>query len=168
MSSRILVSSTQGHLCRIQEECESMLTEEDIEYGLSFAKSAMKNAYSLRKDPILVGAALIADNGCIYMGCNVSNDCTNIGFCSERVALGNAVVNGEREFKGVVIITNQKSIWPPCGACRQAMYQFCKDNPRDFEIISFAVNGKDHKIWSLDELLPDPFNLQGMDADKIR
>lgn len=145
-----------------------MLTENDIKYGLSFAKNAMKNAYSLRKNPILVGAALIAESGAIYKGCNVSNDCTNIGFCSERVALGNAIVNGDQEFKGIVIITNQENIWPPCGACRQAMYQFCKGDPRDFEIISFASNGVDYKLWSLDELLPDPFNLQGMDADKMR
>ena len=75
-------------------------------------------------------------------------------------------MNGDQKFKGIVIITNQNSIWPPCGACRQAMYQFCKDNPRDFEIVSFASNGVDHKRWSLDKLLPDPFNLQGMDANK--
>lgn len=145
-----------------------MLAKLVIDIGLKIATEAMKNAYSLRKKPILVGAALIAESGKYYMGCNVSNDCTNIGFCSERVALGNAIVHGERKFKGVVIITNQDSIWPPCGACRQALYQFCKDDPKDFKIISFAANGKNHRLWNLETLLPDPFNLQGMDADKLR
>jgi len=145
-----------------------MLTKDDVKDGLEYATIAMGNAYSLRKEPILVGAALIAESGAVYMGCNVSNDCTNIGFCSERVALGNAIVNGARKFKGIVIVTNQEKIWPPCGACRQALYQFCKDDPRRFDIYSFSKDGKDFKVWSLDKLLPDPFNLQGMDADKMR
>ncbi|SDX74977.1 cytidine deaminase [Acetomicrobium thermoterrenum DSM 13490] len=98
-----------------------------------------------------VGAALLAQSGRIYAGCNVENSSYGLTICAERVALCSAVAQGERVFEMMIICAD--SIVPPCGACLQVMAEF-----GDMEIISFDMEGKFQRN-RLSELLPQSFRL---------
>lgn len=98
-----------------------------------------------------VGAALLAQSGRIYAGCNVENSSYGLTICAERVALCSAVAQGERVFEMMIICAD--SIVPPCGACLQVMAEF-----GDMEIISFDMEGKFQRT-RLSELLPQSFRL---------
>lgn len=98
-----------------------------------------------------VGAALLAQSGRIYAGCNVENSSYGLTICAERVALCSAVAKGERVFEMMIICAD--SIVPPCGACLQVMAEF-----GDMEIISFDMEGKFQRN-RLSELLPQSFRL---------
>jgi cytidine deaminase len=98
-----------------------------------------------------VGAALLAQSGRIYAGCNVENSSYGLTICAERVALCSAVAQGERVFEMMIICAD--SIVPPCGACLQVMAEF-----GDMEIISFDMEGKFQRN-RLSGLLPQSFRL---------
>lgn len=114
------------------------------------AKRGRENAYAPYSG-FSVGAALLAQSGRIYAGCNVENSSYGLTICAERVALCSAVAQGERVFEMMIICAD--SIVPPCGACLQVMAEF-----GDMEIISFDMEGKFQRT-SLSELLPQSFRL---------
>ena len=99
-----------------------------------------------------VGAALLADDGRVFAGCNVENASYPAGTCAERVALGAAISAGARRFSRVVITSAATDPTPPCGICRQALVEFAPD----LEVVAFAPDGRSMR-WSLAELLPAPF-----------
>lgn len=114
------------------------------------AKRGRENAYAPYSG-FSVGAALLAQSGRIYAGCNVENSSYGLTICAERVALCSAVAQGERVFEMMIICAD--SIVPPCGACLQVMAEF-----GDMEIISFDMEGKFQRT-RLSELLPQSFRL---------
>ncbi|WP_286976143.1 cytidine deaminase [Acetomicrobium sp. UBA5826] len=114
------------------------------------AKRGRENAYAPYSG-FSVGAALLAQSGRIYAGCNVENSSYGLTICAERVALFSAVAQGERVFEMMIICAD--SIVPPCGACLQVMAEF-----GDMEIISFDMEGKFQRN-RLSELLPQSFRL---------
>jgi len=114
------------------------------------AKRGRDNAYAPYSG-FSVGAALLAQSGRIYAGCNVENSSYGLTICAERVALCSAVAQGERVFEMMIICAD--SIVPPCGACLQVMAEF-----GDMEIISFDMEGKFQRN-RLSELLPQSFRL---------
>lgn len=105
-----------------------------------------------------VGAALLAQNGRIYTGCNIENAAYTPTNCAERTAFFKAVSEGVRRFRAICIVGGPDgrldSYTPPCGVCRQVMMEFCE--PEEFEII-LAVGKEDFKIYTLKELLPQGF-----------
>lgn len=74
-----------------------------------------------------VGAAFEDQEGRIWTGANVENASYNLGLCAERVALYHALTSGARGFRRVAVVTDAPAPTPPCGACRQALFEFAVD-----------------------------------------
>lgn len=101
-----------------------------------------------------VGCALETEDGAVFTGCNIENASYGATVCAERVALFEAVKQGNRHFRRLVICTNATSPAPPCGLCRQALAEFCAP---DLAII--LVGAHDPQIeFRLADLFPHPFS----------
>jgi cytidine deaminase len=94
-----------------------------------------------------VGAALLADDGRVFTGCNVENLSFGLTMCAERVAIANAIAAGARGFAGIVVVADTAEPVSPCGACRQVMAEF------EIKRIVLA-NRRSREAFTLDELLP--------------
>jgi cytidine deaminase len=116
------------------------------------AKKVSKFAYA-PYSKFKVGAALLSKSGKIFTGCNVENASYGLTVCAERVAVFNAITEGERNFVAMAIYANTNNFTLPCGACLQVLNEFAKD------LIVITVNryGKT-KTYRLAQLLPHPFN----------
>ena len=123
------------------------------------ARSAMKNAHAPYSN-FQVGAALLAENGEIFTGCNVENASYGLTICAERNAIFSAVSDGVKDFSEMVIIAKSDSLPYPCGACRQVLSEFCKP---DFKI--YVVADKQQELTeelTLGELLPKSFTMAAL------
>jgi cytidine deaminase len=76
-----------------------------------------------------VGAALLTRDGRIVTGCNVENASYGLTMCAERVALLKALSDGDREFEAIVVVADTEAPTPPCGPCRQLLWEYCGDIP---------------------------------------
>ena len=94
-----------------------------------------------------VGAALLATDGRIFLGCNVENISYGLTNCAERVAIGAAVAAGARKFVAVAVVADTGVPISPCGACRQVLAEF--GVPR-----VILANKRERLEFELDELLP--------------
>ena len=126
---------------------------------ISLAEDARSRAYAPYSG-FAVGAALLAADGRVFVGCNVENGSYSATICAERVAFGAAIAAGCREFEKIAIVGGNASETPdrfcmPCGVCRQVMSEFCKS---DFEILVW--NGETMCTYRLDALLPSAFELE--------
>jgi cytidine deaminase len=100
-----------------------------------------------------VGAALRAKSGRIFTGCNVENATYGLTLCAERVAIFKAISEGERGFDAVAVVADTDALTPPCGSCRQILWEFCGDA----EVILANLSGKiEH--YRLAALFPKPFD----------
>lgn len=122
------------------------MQEQDL---FALAKKARENAYAPYSD-FKVGAALLAESGIVYLGCNVENASYGLTVCAERVAIFKAISDGERTFKAIAICAIDKPI-PPCGACLQVMAEF-----GDLDVLLFDLKGNCVRR-RLSELLPQAF-----------
>ncbi len=101
----------------------------------------------------LVGAALEDINGAIHTGCNIENATYGLTICAERVAVFKAISEGARKFKRVAVAADTDLLTPPCGACRQILWEFCGD------IELTLVNPRDKtETFRLKDLFPRPFD----------
>jgi cytidine deaminase len=100
-----------------------------------------------------VGAALEDANGRIHTGCNIENATYGLTVCAERVAVFKALSEGARGFKRVAVVADTETLTPPCGSCRQILWEFCGD----IEIVLANLNGKSERL-RLGELFPRPFD----------
>ena len=100
-----------------------------------------------------VGAALAARDGRIFTGCNVENASYGLTVCAERVALLKALSEGVRDFTALVVVADTDAPTPPCGACRQLLWEYCGDIPVTLANLD-AVTA--HHAFR--ELLPFPFD----------
>jgi cytidine deaminase len=103
-----------------------------------------------------VGAALEDADGRIWGGCNVENASYGLTVCAERVAIWKALSEGVRSFRGVAVVTGAPEPTPPCGACRQILWEFAGDVP-----VVMATTSGARRRMRLSELLPVPFELEG-------
>lgn len=74
-----------------------------------------------------VGAAVETDDGKVYTGCNIESASFGLTVCAERVAIWKAISEGETHFKRVAIVADTEQLTPPCGTCRQIIWEFCRD-----------------------------------------
>ena len=100
-----------------------------------------------------VGAALEAADGRIHTGCNVENTTYGLTVCAERVAVFKAISEGARKFKRIAIAADTDTLTPPCGACRQILWEFCGD----IELILVNPRGAT-ETFRLAALFPRPFD----------
>ena len=120
------------------------------------AAGAMSRAYAPYSD-FRVGAALLASDGTVVVGCNVENSSFPSGVCAERGALAAAVVAGHRNFTHLAIVTDAEEPTSPCGMCRQALVEFAPN----LQVTSYTTSGAEAR-WSLADLLPHPFTPQSL------
>jgi cytidine deaminase len=116
------------------------------------ALQARKNAHAPFSH-FQVGAALEDSAGRIHTGCNVENASYGLTLCAERVAVFKAVSEGARQFRRVAVVADTDTLTPPCGACRQILWEFCGDA----ELVLANLHGKTETL-RLRDLLPRPFD----------
>lgn len=100
-----------------------------------------------------VGAAVRTKGGKIYTGCNVESASYGLTVCAERVAIWKAVSEGEKEFTEIAVVADTHELTPPCGVCRQIIWEFCGDIP-----VVFANLKNDSEVVKMSELLPRAFD----------
>lgn len=100
-----------------------------------------------------VGAALETRDGTIVTGCNVENATYGLTMCAERVAMFKALSDGHRDFTAVAIVADTDSPTPPCGPCRQILWEF----GGDLEVVMANLT-RETSRYRLSQLLPLPFD----------
>ena len=100
-----------------------------------------------------VGAALEAADGTIVTGCNIENATYGLTICAERVAMFKAISEGHRQFRRIVVVADTAAPTPPCGPCRQILWEF----GGDLEVVLASLR-KVTGRYRLSELLPLPFD----------
>ena len=101
-----------------------------------------------------VGAALEDVDGRIHTGCNVENATYGLTVCAERVAVFKAISEGVRKFRRVAVAADTDVLTPPCGACRQILWEFCGD----IDVVLVNLHGKTES-YRLKDLFPKPFDV---------
>jgi cytidine deaminase len=100
-----------------------------------------------------VGAALEDSEGRIHTGCNVENATFGLGICAERVAVFKAVSEGAKGFQRIAVVADTDTLTPPCGACRQILWEFCGD----VELVLSNLTGKSETM-RLSAIFPRAFD----------
>jgi len=118
------------------------------------ALAARLHAYAPYSN-FLVGAAIEAEDGRIFSGCNVENATYGLTVCAERVALYKAISEGVhvRKFRAIVVAADTKTLTPPCGACRQILWEFLGDVP----LTLVNLDGKVEHL-QISDIFPRPFD----------
>ncbi len=105
----------------------------------------------------LVGAALEAADGTVITGCNIENASYGLTVCAERVALLKALSDGHRAFTRIVVVADTPSPTPPCGPCRQLLWEYCGDIPVIMADLSTVT-----ATHQLSALFPMPFDAKSL------
>ena len=127
----------------------SKVTDEQL---IEKAKQVRENA-SAAFSNFKVGAALLDENGVVHTGCNVENATYGLTVCAERVAIFKAISEGARKFVKIAVVADTDQLTPPCGACRQIIWEFCGDA----EVILSNLHGKT-ETFRMRDLFPRAFD----------
>ena len=124
------------------------ISDEDL---INAAKDARDNAYC-HYSGFAVGAAIIDDNGHLYVGCNVENAAYPLGNCAESAAIAAMVLEGGKRIDRIAVVggSSEPSPCTPCGGCRQSIQEFADENT----IIIAMDDSKEWQRYSIAELLP--------------
>jgi cytidine deaminase len=100
-----------------------------------------------------VGAAVRTENGKVYTGCNVESASYGLTVCAERVAIWKALSEGERNFTELAVVADTETLTPPCGTCRQIIWEFA----RNANIVFANLQGES-EVFHVADLLPRAFD----------
>ena len=109
-----------------------------------------------------VGTALLGSDGRVYTGCNIESAAYGATICAERAAICNAFTRGCRSFVRGAIISSGMDYCPPCGICRQLLYEFS-----DGLVLLCCRNDGEHLTLTAEELLPHGFRAETMRAESL-
>jgi cytidine deaminase len=116
------------------------------------ATRVRENSYAPFSD-FRVGAALETDDGVIIAGCNVESASYGLTVCAERVAIWKAISEGKRKIKHIAVVADTEELTPPCGVCRQIIWEFGGDIP----VVLANLKGKVETL-QMKDLLPRAFD----------
>ena len=119
---------------------------------IAAARKVRERAYAPFSE-FKVGAAIEDDGGRIYTGCNVENATYGLTMCAERVAVFKAISEGASKMKRVAVVTGSEKLTPPCGACRQILWEFCGD-----AILTLANLSGAEETLTIAQIFPRPFD----------
>lgn len=102
-----------------------------------------------------VGAAVETEEGDVFTGCNIESASYGLTVCAERVAVWKAVSEGAKCFGRLVIVADTEKLTPPCGTCRQIIWEFC----RNATIVLANLRG-DVETMKMTDLLPRAFDMR--------
>ncbi len=126
----------------------------DREYRKLIQKARAARSFAVANfSDFPVGAALETQDGRNFTGCNIENATYGLTICAERVAVFKALSEGCREFTRIAVVTGGDKLTPPCGACRQVLWEFCGD----IEVILADLKGNADST-KLGKLFPRPFD----------
>ena len=128
------------------------MSKEEIE-RLTAAARAARDCSLSPFSSFCVGAAVETEDGKIYTGCNIESASFGLTVCAERVAIWKALSEGERRFRRLAVVVDTERLTPPCGACRQVIWEFCGDIP----VVLANLRGQ-RQSYRMSELLPHPFD----------
>jgi cytidine deaminase len=100
-----------------------------------------------------VGSALRAENGEVFVGCNVENASYGATICAERTAILTMVAAGQRSVESIAVFTDAEKLAMPCGLCRQVIAEFQRD------AVLIVANPREHRVLRFAEIFPEPFVL---------
>ncbi|MEP6925813.1 MAG: cytidine deaminase [Pyrinomonadaceae bacterium] len=130
----------------------------EIENLIEAAKHARGNAFAPYSN-FKVGAAVKTADGAIFTGCNVENASYGLTVCAERVAIWKAMSEGKRDFVSLAVVADTEELTPPCGACRQIIWEFCGDIP-----VTMANLHDKSETLQMSELLPRAFGREFLET----
>ena len=119
---------------------------------IAVANASRRRAYA-PYSRFRVGAAIEATSGRVYTGCNIENSSYGLTICAERTAIFKAISEGERNFRAIAIVADDSDFTPPCGACRQVLF----DLAGNIDIIMTNAKGR-IRVTKLKNLLPMAFD----------
>ena len=127
---------------------------------LAAARAARENAVA-DFSHFKVGAALETDAGEIITGCNVENASYGLTVCAERVAIWKAISQGKRKIKHIAVVADTEELTPPCGVCRQIIWEYCKNA----KITLANLRGQKQEV-NIGDLLPRAFDARFLRENK--
>jgi cytidine deaminase len=107
-----------------------------------------------------VGAVVETADGEIFKGCNIESSSYGLTVCAERVAIWKALSEGNRKFTRLVVVADTETLTPPCGTCRQIIWEFC----RDATVIFANLDGQSES-FNMAELLPRAFDSRFLEVE---
>lgn len=137
-----------------------ILTAEDFQPLIEAARNA--RTYSVAPfSNFLVGAAVRTESGKVYTGCNIESASYGLTVCAERVAIWKALSEGERNFTQIAVVADTESLTPPCGTCRQIIWEFA----RGADIVFANLEGQS-EVFHIADLLPRAFDARFLKSTK--
>jgi len=134
------------------------LSTTEVQEAIIEAAAGARNCALAQFSKFCVGAALEAEDGTIYTGCNIESAAYELTMCAERVTIWKALSEGARKFKRIAVVADTERLTPPCGACRQIIWEFCGDVP----VVLANLRG-DTETLQMSWLLPRPFDAKFLD-----